>query len=102
MKPVIGIPGNVLTNFSPQYESLPITYTPHGFVDGLQAAGALPVVFPISNEENARQYVKSVDAIVLAGGQDVSPLIYGEEPHLKLQATSLERDRFEMAVIKEA
>lgn len=102
MKPVIGIPGNVLTNFSPQYKSLPITYTPHGFVDALQAAGALPVVFPISNEENARQYVKSVDAIVLAGGQDVSPLIYGEEPHLKLQATSLERDRFEMAVIKEA
>lgn len=102
MKPVIGIPGNILTNFSPRYNSLPITYTPQGFVEGLHAAGALPVVFPISNEENAKQYVKSVDAIVLAGGQDVSPLTYGEEPHMKLQDTSLERDKFEMAVIKEA
>ncbi|WP_208560589.1 gamma-glutamyl-gamma-aminobutyrate hydrolase family protein [Marinilactibacillus kalidii] len=102
MKPVIGILGNVLTNFSPRYESLPISYTPHGFVEALQAAGALPVIFPISSEENARQYVKSVDAILLAGGQDVSPLSYGEEPHLKLQDTSLERDQFEMAVIKEA
>ncbi|MFL2119214.1 gamma-glutamyl-gamma-aminobutyrate hydrolase family protein [Marinilactibacillus psychrotolerans] len=102
MKPVIGIPGNILTNFSPRYESLPITYTPHGFVEALHIAGALPVVFPISNEENAKQYVKSVDAIVLAGGQDVSPLSYGEEPHIKLQDTNLERDRFEMAVIKEA
>ncbi|MFC6464910.1 gamma-glutamyl-gamma-aminobutyrate hydrolase family protein [Marinilactibacillus sp. GCM10026970] len=102
MKPVIGIPGNILTNFSPRYNSLPVTYTPHGFVEGLHAAGALPVVFPISSEENARQYVKSVDAILLAGGQDVSPLTYGEEPHLKLEETSLERDKFEMAVIKEA
>lgn len=102
MKPVIGIPGNILTNFSPRYTSLPITYTPQGFIEGLQTAGALPVVFPISSEESAKQYVESVDAVLLAGGQDVSPLTYGEEPHLKLQDTSLLRDRFEMAVIKEA
>lgn len=102
MKPVIGIPGNILTNFSKRYNDLPITYIPQGFVEGLHAAGALPVVFPISNEENAKQYVKSVDAVLLAGGQDVSPLSYGEEPHYKLQETNIERDRFEMAVIKEA
>lgn len=102
MKPVIGIPGNILTNFDREYNRLPISYTPHGFVEGLHAAGALPVIFPLSNEENARQYVKSVDAILLAGGQDISPLLYGEEPHLKLQATSPARDYFERAVIKEA
>lgn len=102
MKPVIGIPGNILTNTDEGYSRFPITYTPHGFVDGLQEAGALPVIFPISNEDNARQYVQSVDAILLGGGQDVSPLLYGEEPHLKLQATSPVRDHFEMAVIKEA
>lgn len=102
MKPVIGIPGNLLTNLDKGYDRFPISYTPHGFADGLQTAGALPVIFPISSEENAKQYVKSVDAIVLGGGQDVSPLLYGEEPHLKLQATNPARDHFEMAVIKEA
>ncbi|WP_368645962.1 gamma-glutamyl-gamma-aminobutyrate hydrolase family protein [Alkalibacterium putridalgicola] len=102
MKPVIGIPGNILTNFSPRYTSLPITYRPHGFIEGLQTAGALPVVFPISKEEDAKHYVESVDAVLLAGGQDVSPLTYGEEPHIKLQDTSLIRDQFEIAVIKEA
>jgi putative glutamine amidotransferase len=91
-----------LTNSDRDYNKFPISYTPHGFIDGLQTAGALPVIFPISNEENAKQYVKSVDAIVLGGGQDVSPLLYGEEPHLKLQATNPARDHFEMAVIKEA
>ena len=102
MKPVIGIPGNILTNFSPHYNSLPLTYTPQGFVDALHRSGALPVVFPLSTKENARQYVNSVDAILLAGGQDVSPLLYGEEPHLKLESTNPLRDAFEMAVIEEA
>lgn len=102
MKPVIGIPGNILTNFEEDYNRLPISYTPHGFIEAMHTAGALPVVFPISNEENARQYVKNVDAVLLAGGQDVSPLTYGEEPSLQLQSTSPARDKFEIAVIKEA
>lgn len=102
MKPVIGIPGNTLTSHNPDYTSVPLAYTPQGFVEGLTKAGALPVVFPISTKENAKQYVRSVDAILLAGGQDVSPLLYGEEPHLKLQGTSPLRDYFELAVIEEA
>lgn len=102
MKPVIGIPGNILTNFDKEYNKLPISYTPHGFIEAMHAAGALPMVFPISDEENARQYVKNVDAVLLAGGQDVSPLTYGEEPSLKLQSTNPTRDKFEVAVIKEA
>lgn len=102
MKPIIGIPGNIITNLNPNYTSLPLTYTPQGFVEGLNRAGALPIVFPLSTEENAREYAKSVDAVLLAGGQDVSPLLYGEEPHLKLEETSPLRDAFEVAVIKEA
>lgn len=102
MKPIIGIPGNIITNLNPHYSSLPLTYTPQGFVDALHKAGALPVVFPLSTAENAREYVKRVDAVLLAGGQDVSPLLYGEEPHLKLEETSPLRDAFEIEVIKEA
>lgn len=102
MKPIIGIPGNIITNLNPHYSSLPLTYTPQGFVDALHKAGALPVVFPLSTAENAREYVKSVDAVLLAGGQDVSPLLYGEEPHLKLEETSPLRDAFEIEIIKEA
>lgn len=39
---------------------------------------------------------------MLAGGQDVTPFLYGEEPHPKLGPTSIERDSFEMALVKEA
>jgi len=102
MKPVIGIPGNTLTPYENRELNIPLSYTPHGFVERLQVAGALSVVFPISAQKDARQYVQSVDAIVLAGGQDVSPFAFGEEPSVKLGATNPKRDAFEFAVIEEA
>lgn len=102
MKPLIGIPGNVMTPFDNKELQFNITYTPGGFVDGLQAADAAPVVFPIAAAEYAEQYVQSVDAVVLAGGQDVSPFSFGEEPSLKLNKTNPQRDEFEIAIIKEA
>lgn len=101
-KPVIGIPGNTLTPYENRELNIPLTYTPHGFVERLQAAGALPVIFPISPKEEAKQYVQSVDAIVLAGGQDISPFTFGEEPSVKLGATNPKRDAFEIEVIEEA
>ncbi|WP_237585546.1 gamma-glutamyl-gamma-aminobutyrate hydrolase family protein [Alkalibacterium sp. MB6] len=84
MKPVIGIPGNILTNFSPHYNSLPLTYTPQGFVDALHRSGALPVVFPLSTKENARQYVNSVDAILLAGGARCVTLVIRRRTSFKI------------------
>jgi len=102
MKPRIGIPANILTSFSNDFNGLPITYTPHGFVQALQRADALPVLLPMSGAETAADYLKGVDALVFAGGQDVTPTLYGEEPSLKLGPVSPDRDAFELALIKEA
>lgn len=102
MKPIIGIPANILTSFSEDFNGLPISYTPHGFVEALQRGGALPILLPISEGSSAAEYVQKVDGLVLAGGQDVSPLLYGEEPSLKLGPVSPERDAFELEIIKEA
>lgn len=102
MKPIIGIPGNILTQQSPSFDGLPITYTPQGFIDGVLAGFGLPSVIPMGNPEDARQYIAQVDGLLLAGGQDVSPLLYGEEPIPALTATSPKRDAFEIALVKEA
>jgi putative glutamine amidotransferase len=99
-KPFIGIPGNILRGLN-ETQGLPITYTPQGFIEGIQAANGVPFVFPISSPEDASYYIDQVDGLLLAGGQDVSPSLSGEEPHLKLQATEPARDAFEMALIKE-
>lgn len=101
MKPLIGIAGNVLLNTA-AINNLPISYTPQGFVNGVQQADAIPVVFPISEPAEAKDYISKVDGLLLAGGQDVSPLLFGEEPSLKLGATNPARDAFEIALVKEA
>jgi putative glutamine amidotransferase len=101
MKPLIGIAGNVLLN-NADMNGLPITYTPQGFVNGVRQADAIPVVFPISDPIDAKDYLSKVDGLLLAGGQDVSPLLFGEEPSLKLGATNPARDAFEIALVKEA
>ncbi|MGX7394542.1 gamma-glutamyl-gamma-aminobutyrate hydrolase family protein [Carnobacterium mobile] len=100
-KPLIGIAGNSLIDLNVT-NGLPVTYTPQGFVDGIVAAEGAPIVLPISLPEEAADYIERIDGLLLAGGQDVSPLLYGEEPSLKLGATSPTRDAFEMALIKEA
>lgn len=101
-KNIIGIAANQLYQNNQAFFDQQITYTPQGFIDGVHQAGGIPVVLPISDPESASDYVAAIDKLLLAGGQDVTPFLYEEEPHPKLGPTSIERDSFEMALIKEA
>lgn len=99
--PLIGIAGNHRQDETEE-DSYLLSYTPNGFIKGLEAACALPVILPISRAETAQEFISRIDGLVLAGGQDVSPLLFGEEPHLKVGRTYPLRDAFEMTLIKEA
>lgn len=101
MKPVIGIAGNHDVEVF-ETESIVRSYVSNGFVKGVQHAGGIPFIIPISDPSLAEEYISKIDGLILAGGQDVSPYLYEEEPHLKLGQTYPERDRFEVALIKEA
>lgn len=41
-----------------------------------------------------------VDGLILAGGQDVSPILYDEEPTHRLGVTHPARDAFEIALVE--
>ena len=100
-KPVIGIATNEIHE---EYEVLwdtQIAYTPLDTIRGIQTAGGLPVLLPVGSDELVRQYVNTIDGLVLSGGQDVSPLFYGEEPSPKLKKTLPIRDKFEIELVKE-
>lgn len=100
--PIIGIAANQLIHATDTFNGNYVTYTPQGFVDGVQQAGGLPLLLPINDPNLVEDYVKQIDKLLLAGGQDVSPALYNEEPHPKLGETNLTRDAFEAALIKEA
>lgn len=102
MKPMIGIAGNSLTKHASVFHDNFVTYTPQGFVDGVKKAEGIPIIFPVGDPAEAKEYMAKVDGLLLAGGQDISPHLYGEEPSIKLEETAPKRDVFELALIKEA
>ncbi len=101
-KPIIGIAANQHYLSNQDFFNQPFTYSPQGFVDGIHQAGGLPLLLPIGSPEFAADYIEKIDKLLLPGGQDVSPCLYNQEPRPKLGVTSIERDSFETALIKEA
>ncbi len=75
MKPIIGIGSDVLLVDGERDRAFVyVTY-----VDALRRAGAVPVLIP-PQPENAAEIVEGLDGILLAGGEDCDPLVYGETP----------------------
>lgn len=73
-----------------------------GYLEGLQEAGATSVIFPmIDDAEELARLVSMCDGILLTGGHDVSPEIYGEEP-LDETVSYAPRDEMEKIVLREA
>jgi putative glutamine amidotransferase len=69
------------------------------YVESVKRAGGEPRVF--SNDEDPARVIDEVDGLVLTGGLDVDPALYGEERHATTE-TAPERDRFEIPLSKEA
>lgn len=72
-RPVIG----VLPLYDDERESL---WMLPGYLDGLQAAGALPLMLPLQlSEEEFSQIRGGFDGFLFTGGHDVDPALYGQE-----------------------
>ncbi|MFS1240552.1 gamma-glutamyl-gamma-aminobutyrate hydrolase family protein [Enterococcus lactis] len=102
MKPIIGIAGNQLIRATDTFQGNQVSYTPQGFVDAVLDAQGLPLILPVMSPDSAPQLIEKIDKLILAGGQDVSPQLYMEDPHPKLTETNIQRDQFEQALILEA
>jgi putative glutamine amidotransferase len=76
------------------------------YVRAVETAGGLPLVFAHGKPEDApglaAEYLDRVDALVLSGGADVDPALYGEARHATVDRVFPERDAFELALCREA
>jgi putative glutamine amidotransferase len=77
---------------------------PRSYGDAVQRAGGLAVLLPPdpAAEEDPAPWLDLVDGLLLAGGADIDPAVYGAEPHPETAGTVPERDRFEVAVARGA
>ena len=73
------------------------------YVRSLTDAGALPVLLtPARTKEEIAQLLDMCDGILLSGGPDYDPSLYGEEKLEECGEVSAERDAFEILLTKAA
>ncbi|MBR4623646.1 MAG: gamma-glutamyl-gamma-aminobutyrate hydrolase family protein [Clostridia bacterium] len=66
------------------------------YFDALYEAGAVPVMLSITDDEkDLASLAEKLDGLLITGGQDIDPALYGEEPHEKLGSLSRLRDKME-------
>ena len=70
------------------------------YLESVRRAGA--TVLEVSVDEDARALVARVDGVVLTGGGDVAPELYGGAPHGTYAAAEPGRDAFEIALVRAA
>lgn len=71
------------------------------YVESVRRAGGEPVEVAAGGE-SPEQIVARFDGIMLTGGGDVDPTLYGEAPHETFQSAEADRDAFEIALTKAA
>jgi putative glutamine amidotransferase len=77
---------------------------PRSYIDAVQREGGIALMLPPDErvEEEPDGILDLIDGLILAGGADIDPASYGEEPHPETRGTVPERDRFELALARRA
>jgi putative glutamine amidotransferase len=80
----------------------PAVLLPRNYVDAVQHAGGLALLLPPDPRlvQEPGELVAKLDGLLLAGGADIDPAIYGQAPHPETQETVPERDAFEIALTR--
>ena len=99
MRPIIGITGYVTPATWGVWHDVPTTLIPHDYCAAVRLAGGSAVVLPPDDEDTG--VLRALDGLVLAGGPDLDPALYGAERE-PLTEPHLERDRAEVALARRA
>ncbi len=99
MKPIIGVTvDKTINDCGYSYERINECN-----LKALTASGAIPLMLPITGEEELiDEYLKIVDGLYFSGGNDISPLIFGEDPIKEIHEIDYSRDEFEIKLFKKA
>ena len=97
-RPIIGLTCN-----ESDKDYLPKQFINEAYVNSVIRAGGCPMILPITQDiETIHSQVSILDGLIMTGGIDVNPNTYDENP-LPLQGnSSLERDHYELKLLKYA
>jgi putative glutamine amidotransferase len=94
--PVVGVSGSIQSD---EYKQ----YIPRVYLRSVLSSGSIPVLLSLDlDEPQIAACLRDLDGLLLAGGNDVDPMLFGESPAPELKQVDPLRDRFEIALIREA
>ncbi len=104
-RPLIGLPGRVKTGrdirgIPSSFGDAQIDMYMSAYAQGVIAAGGLPVHLPI--DVDPLLIVERLDGILLPGGTDIEPSLYGAESETDVFPPEPERDHLELGLYKGA
>jgi len=104
MIPVIGVTSNVSPAGDKRRQITPkieLEYIQKYYFDFVRAGGGAPVLLTVASEEENIEIVKRIDGVLITGGVDLDPLLYGQE-NTKSEGINLARDNSEISLINAA
>ena len=107
MKPLIGITSNFMRDI-PDTVNAGIAapnqsweLIAQDYVDSVKKCGGVPVILPVhSAPDECSEILSRVNGLLLSGGNDVSPMLYGERFGAKCALLDPERDEFELKLVR--
>jgi putative glutamine amidotransferase len=104
MRPLIAVTGRHLKPGRVSSWTAGALASPRGYTDALDRAGAQPVLLPppLGDPRTAAAELERFAGLVLTGGADVDPALYGHEPHPAAYGVDPALDAFEIALIDTA
>jgi putative glutamine amidotransferase len=71
------------------------------YIQSVIAAGGTPILIPIMTDTSKLSAIlDKIDALIITGGEDIQPSLYGEKDNARLETTFPQRDTFDYYLIK--
>ena len=95
-KPIIGLTSSYVKN-----EAKDQIFLPHNYFEAIRHFGGIPLLIPVCTTEEEMEYLLSqCDGVLLTGGNDIDPTLYGETVLNDTVEIAWERDRDETRLLK--
>jgi putative glutamine amidotransferase len=100
MRPIVGVTSYVEQARFGAWD-VPAALVPFSYVQAIERAGGRALVVPPS-DDGVEETLDVLDGLLLSGGSDLDPSLYGADPHPQTSQVRPERDRAELALLRAA
>src|SRR5438445_7889850 len=99
MRPVIGISAYPKTYDAATGPTLLHTASRY-YVEAVERAGGIPGVLPVVDPDDVSEMLDAVQGVVMTGGGDVQPSLYGATPAPETHNVDPRRDAFDISLLR--